>query len=465
MTHRLRRAGRALTLIAAGALLLAGCSSAASGGGSGSPSGQADGTTSASADAASGSATGGGSGSAAASDLTGSIRVVSNWTGEEGKSFQAVVDHFSAQHPGAKVNIDVVPFDQTQAMLTQQFASGNAPDVSVALPGIVRQFSAQGLLMNLDDLWDGWIADGEYNDSLRAINAGSDGHTDAVFFKGNVNALIWYNTSVAKKYGITSAPTDWDGFIKDLDTITQAGVAPFAVGAKDVWVPTQWVDPIILRVAGIDKYTALQQGKIGWDDPAIVKAFTVLGSLIKNYWPSDALGTAFNDETCQWVSGKHVFANNGAFVNGAVASCDKNLKAGAGYTFFLMPKYDSAKPNAQAVSGDIFIGNKDTKNPALTKAFLKYLGSVDAQSIWAKRGGYIAPNMKVPTSVYPTVNDQQAAALWPKDSSTPAGYDLDDWIGGEIQVKYRQALDTFVENQDVKAFISTMTSVDTRSAG
>jgi len=209
----------------------------------------------------------------------------------------------------------------------------------------------------------------------------------------------------------------------------------------------------------------LQQGKIGWDDPAIVKSFTVLAGLIKSYWPKDTLSTAFNDETCNWVSGKNVFANNGAFVNGAVASCDKTLKPGTDYTFFELPKYDASMPNAQAVSGDIFIGNNKTKNMGATMAFLRYLGSVDAQSIWAKRGGYIAPNMKVPTSVYPSVNDQNAAALWPKDASTPAGYDLDDWIGGEIQVKYREALDKLIQDGNVDEFIKTMTQVDTRSKG
>jgi hypothetical protein len=47
----------------------------------------------------------------------------------------------------------------------------------------------------------------------------------------------------------------------------------------------------------------------------------------------------------------------------------------------------------------------------------------------------------------------------------PAGYDLDDWIGGEIQVKYREALAQFTRDQDVDKFIAAMTKVDTRSSG
>jgi alpha-glucoside transport system substrate-binding protein len=405
------------------------------------------------------------SGGGSASTPSGSIRVLANWSGTEGEAFQAVVDGFTAANPSVTVKVDVVPFDQTQSVLTQQFAAGNPPDASVALPGIVRQLSGQGLLLNLDALWDGWLAGGEYNDSLRAVAAGSDAHTDAVYFKGNVNGLIWYKTSVAEAKGMTTPPATWADYTALLDKIKTSGTVPFAVGGKDVWVPTQWVDPILLSVAGIDTYTKLQQGKIRWSDPKVIEAFTVLAGLMKNYWPTDALDTGFTDEVCGWVSGKHVFGDNGAFVNGVVASCDKSLKPGTDYTFFPQPPYQGTGAAPQAVSGDLFVGAQSTKNQAATIAFLKYLGSVDAQSIWAERGGYIAPNMKVPTSVYPSTNDQKAAALWPKDAQSAAGYDLDDWIGGQIQVKYRENLDQLIRTQDVNAFIAAMEAADTRPRG
>ena len=57
----------------------------------------------------------------------------------------------------------------------------------------------------------------------------------------------------------------------------------------------------------------------------------------------------------------------------------------------------------------------------------------------------------------PTDIDRQAAELWPTDPSVAAGYDLDDWIGGEIQSTYTQALQQLVRDYDVDAFIDTMT--------
>jgi alpha-glucoside transport system substrate-binding protein len=395
--------------------------------------------------------------------VSGSVRVVSNWTGAEGAAFQAVIDGFTKLYPDVKVEIQPVPFDQTQALLTQQFAAGSPPDVAVALPGIIRQFSKEKLLLNLDDLWNTWVKQGAYNASLRQIAQGTDGHTDAVFFKGNINALIWYHPQQLKQLGIR-VPTTWSQFIGALNKVKAAGEQPFTVGGADQWPLTQWVDPIILRVAGPRAFNALERGQIPWNSPGIVRSFQVLGGLIKNYWTSDTLATKFIDEACGWATGKYAFDNQGAFINLiAPGQCDKKLKPGRDFTFFLMPKYRASAPNAQFVSGDLFVGAKATKNPEATKALLAYLGSAAAQSIWARRGGYIAPNAKVRLSVYPNVNDRRAAALWPKNPTTAAGYDLDDWIGGEIQVKYRQQLAQFVRDQDVDRFISAMTKIDTRS--
>jgi alpha-glucoside transport system substrate-binding protein len=396
-------------------------------------------------------------------DLSGKLTVVSNWTGSEGDAFQAVIDGFKQRAPGVDVEINQVPFDQTQAQLAQQFAAGSPPDVAVALPGIVRQFSQQGLLMNLDGLWDKWLADGSYTQSVRDIAQGADDHSDAVLFKGNVNALIWYTPAQLKRLGI-AVPKTWDEFTAALDKIKAEGIEPFAVGGADGWPLTQWTDPLILRVAGAEAFNQLARGEIGWDDPRIVKAFDVFAQMIKDYWPKNALSTAFVDATCARVDGKAAFQNQGAFINlVAPGECKKSLKPGKDFTFFEMPKYDASAPDARFVSGDLFMGAKDSDNPDAAMALLDYLGSADAQEIWAKRGGFVAPNAKVPASIYPNVNDKKAADLWPKDAGTAAGYDLDDWIGGEIQTKYKEALQQFVREPDAAKFVATMTKVDTRS--
>ncbi len=405
----------------------------------------------------------GGGAPAKPAELSGSLTVVSNWTGSEGEAFQAVIEGFEKQAPNVEIEIDQVPFDQTQAQLAQQFAAGSPPDVSVALPGIVRQFSEQGLLMNLDELWSKWLDEGAYTESVRDIAEGADGSTAAVMFKGNVNGLIWHTPKQLNRLGIQE-PTTWDEFVAAADKAKAGGVPPFVVGGADGWPLTQWSDPIILRVAGAEAFNQLARGEIGWDDERIVESFEVYADLIDKYFPDNALATGFIDATCARADGKYLFQNQGAFISlVAPGECDKSLEPGRDFTFFEMPKYDESAPDARAVSGDLFMGAEDSDNPEAAMALLEYLGSAEAQQIWAARGGYIAPNADVPLDAYPTEIDRKAAELWPREEETLAGYDLDDWIGGEIQSRYVDALEQFVRDPDVERFTDTMVKVDTRS--
>jgi alpha-glucoside transport system substrate-binding protein len=391
----------------------------------------------------------------------GDLSIVHTWTGSEQEAFEAVLAGFEEANPDVTLERIQIPFGELNAQLTQQFAAGSAPDVTVALPGLIRLFAAQGFLMPLDDLWEQWLSDGSYTESLRNI-ASADGTPYGAWFKGNVNALIWYTP---ERLG-DEVPTTWDDFTSALDDIQAAGEEPFAVGGADLWPLTQWWDPILARVAGAETFNGLIDGSVAWDDPSVVEAFEVFGQFIADYFPADALDRGFVEATCARVEGAAQLQNQGAFVNlVARGECDESLVPGEDYAFFLMPKYDEAAPEVQFISGDLFAVNAETANPDAALALVEYLGSAEAQTIWAERGGFVAPNTNVPVDVYPDVNDQAAAELWPSDPSVAAVYDLDDFIGGEIQTVLRESLQQFVRDQDVEAIVSAMVEVDERVRG
>lgn len=422
----------------------------------GTPTTEAPGTTSAGTQAP--EPTGEGSG------VSGDLSIIHTWTGSEQEAFEAVLAGFEEANPEVNLERVQIPFGELNAQLTQQFAAGSAPDVTVALPGIIRLFAAQGFLMPLDDLWAGWVGDGSYTESLQAI-ASADGTPYGVWFKGNVNALVWYTPERLEGMDI-EVPETWDDFTSALDAMKSAGEEPFAIGGADLWPLTQWWDPILARVAGPEAFNGLIDGSVGWDDPAVVEAFEVFGQFIADYFPPDALDRGFVEATCARVDGAAQLQNQGAFVNlVARGECDESLVPGEDYAFFLMPKYDEAAPEVQAISGDLFAVNADTPNPEAALALAAYLGSAEAQTVWAERGGFVAPNTNVSVDVYPDVNDQAAADLWPSDPSVAAAYDLDDFIGGEIQTVLRESLQQFVRDQDVEAVVAAMVEVDERVRG
>lgn len=414
------------------------------------------GGTSASPSASGQQASDGGGGGAP----SGAITVVHAWAGAEGEAFQAVVDGFTEANPDVDVELVQVPFDDLNSQMIQQFAAGTPPDVVSTLPGLIHSLAAQDLLMPLDDVWDEWVDGGEYSDSFRTI-ASFDGTAYGVFFKGNINGLIWHRNDVLDELGI-GEPGSWDDFTAALDDIETDGTyQPFAVGAADVWVPTQWSDAFLAKVAGADVFNGLIDGSVAWDDPAVVDAFTQFSDFVQAYWPDDALDVGFTDANCAWASeGQAVFQNQGAFVNLTTpANCGEDLDPESDYTFFEMPAPNPDFSDVHFVSGDLFSVAKATDNPDAAKAFARYLGSADAQAIWAEQGGFIAPNATTDPSVYPTENDRKAAELF---TSGTAVYDLDDAIGGEVQSVEREQLASLISTGDVDAFIQAMVEVSDR---
>ena len=204
---------------------------------------------------------------------------------------------FEKKYPDVTVEAEQIPFDQTQSLLTQQFAQGDPPDVAVGLPGIVRSFADQNLLLDMGDTWDTWVEEGAYTESLREVASSGLDSTYAVYFKGNVNGLIWYTPAELEKLSVEK-PTTWDDFTSAMDKAQTDNIEPVAVGGKDGWPLTQWADPIILGVAGPEKFAALQRGEIGWDDPAIVEAFETYADVAERYFPDNVLGASFVDATC-----------------------------------------------------------------------------------------------------------------------------------------------------------------------
>jgi alpha-glucoside transport system substrate-binding protein len=402
-------------------------------------------------------------GSPDAGALSGEIRVVHAWAGAEGEAFQAVVDGFTEQNPDVTVTLVQVPFDELNSQMIQQFAAGTPPDVVSTLPGLIRTLAAEDKLMALDDVWDEWVAGGEYSESLRAV-ASVEGTAYGVWFKGNVNGLIWHLTATMDQLG-ASEPATWDDFTALLDQVqTDTELAPFAVGAADVWVPTQWSDAFVAKVAGPDVFNGLIDGSVSWDDPAVVEAYQAWDDFMQSYWPDDALDVGFTDANCQWASeGIAAFQNQGAFVNLTTpANCGEDLDPETDFTFFELPAPNDEFSDVHFVSGDLFSVAKDTQNPDAAKAFARYLGSADAQAIWAELGGFIAPNASTDPAVYPTENDRKAAELF---TSGRAVYDLDDAIGGEIQSVEREELKNLIRDHDVDAFIQAMVEVSERVRG
>ncbi|HEV7773397.1 MAG TPA: ABC transporter substrate-binding protein [Conexibacter sp.] len=373
--HRLHL--HALAAVAAAALLaLAGC------GGGGDDNGG-----------------GGSSTTSANSNVSGNVSVVGVWTGDEQKSFQAVIDRFNEAYPNVKVKYTSAG-DNVPTVVGTAVEGGNPPDIAtIAQPGLIREFQQKGALKPIEFARPTL----EANYPPDFVKLGTiDGKLYTFVYKGANKSTVWYNVSAFRNAGV-EAPTTWDEFLADGRTLKASGVPAYAIGGSDGWPLTDLFENIYLRQAGPEKYDQLSKHEIKWTDPSVRAALRTMAQVLSD--TSNLAGRASATQTEFTTSVEDVFQDppkaaqviEGDFVPGVVSSKTK-LRAGTGYDVFPFPAIGSSGENVVVGGGDSITVFKDT--PAV-QAFVRFLASPEGAQAWAERGGFSSPNRGVPDSAYP----------------------------------------------------------------
>ncbi|MCU1636009.1 MAG: sugar transporter substrate-binding protein [Cryobacterium sp.] len=375
-----RRLGAPVALVGAAALVLAGCSSGGGdtntngGGGGGS---QFEGTT---------------------------LEVGGVWAGAEQENFEKVLAQFE-NDTGAKVNYTSYG-DKAATTLGTQIEGGSPPDVAlISQPALLQQLATDG---NLQPLSDDALAAVEDNYSQSWVELGSvEGETYGVWFKASNKSTVWYNSDIYDQAG-AEVPKDWDGFLAQLQLISDAGYAGVSIGADVGWPLTDWFENVYLRTAGGEKYDQLTKHEIPWTDPSVTEALETLATL----WGNEALvqeGAAQRSfpESVTEVFGADPQAGTvyeGDFVAGNITD-DGNSSVGENALFYDFPAVNGSAP-AVVGGGDAAIAfNADQA----TDALMQFLASPEAAEIWVPEGGIISPNTSVDTSLYPDDISRQIA--------------------------------------------------------
>jgi alpha-glucoside transport system substrate-binding protein len=337
--------------------------------------------------------------------VSGKISMIGVWTSTEQQSFQAVIAGFQKKYPGVKVSFTSAG-NNVPTVLATAIAGGKPPDIAdIAQPALVKQFAQQGHLKPIT------FAKGTIlkNYGQSGVDLGSvKGKLYGLFFKASNKSEVWYNVHTFKTAGVTP-PKTWPQFLGVAKTIRSSGVPAFAIAGSEGWTLTDLFENIYLRTAGPAKYDQLTDHKIKWTDPSVITALKAMAQVIgdsKNIpgGAAGALQTGFAQSVNEVLSKtpKAAMVLEGDFVPGVATT---KLKALTDYNEFTFPSINGSPPSA-VTSGDTIVMFKD--NPA-TEAFISYLASPDAATIWAKRGGFTSPNRKVPLSVY-SDSLQRAAA-------------------------------------------------------
>jgi alpha-glucoside transport system substrate-binding protein len=329
--------------------------------------------------------------------VSGKVSMIGIWTATEQKSIQAVIAGFQKKFPGVTVSYTSAGND-TPTVLKTRLAGGKPPDVAaVGQPSLVREFAGKGQLKPLT--FAQGVIKANYGPNGIALDS-VGGKLYGLFFKASNKSTIWYSVKAFKNAGV-SPPKTWPQLIAAARTIRGSGLPAYAIGGSEGWTLTDLFENIYLRTAGAAKYDGLTEHKIKWTDPSVKKALTFMAQILGDTsnipgGSTGALQTGFPQSVDEVLSTspKAAMVIEGDFVPGVATT--KGLKPFVDYNMFPFPSINGSPPSAVA-GGDTVVMFKDS--PA-ARAFITYLASPEASTIWAKRGGFTSPNLKVPLSAY-----------------------------------------------------------------
>ncbi|GAA1250910.1 ABC transporter substrate-binding protein [Kitasatospora nipponensis] len=384
------------------------------------------------------------------------VHILGTWTGDEQKSFLAVVAPFE-RRTGIRVDYQGSPDAAT--VLADRVASGSPPDLAVlSSPGQLAPYARAGRLTPLDGVLDRAALNAQYSPSWLQLGA-VDGRQFAVVVKASLKSLLWYSPRALAAHGWTP-PATWDQLTATDRQITAAGGTPWCVGLEassaSGWPGTDWLEDIVLAQSGPDVYDQWVAGKLAWTSAPIRLAWQTWGAVVAaagqvRGGPRGMLQTSFGAGGGYLLADRPAcyFDHEASFITGYYRRSTPQggapgappPKAGQDFAFSRFPTITPAFSGDEEIGGDLLGLFHDT--PA-ARQLLDYLTAPEAQGSWVSRGGTLSPNRQVPATAYPDDLTHQLGQLL---ADAPAvRFDASDLMPDALRDAFYQAVLAYVSD-------------------
>lgn len=376
---------------------------------------------------------------------------------EQARVFKLNFADFEAR-TGITVNVEITGNFEELARVRSE--AGDPYDIlNFPQPGLMADFAKNGFLTDLSTFIPAADMQAQYAQSWIDMLT-VDGGVYGVWHGVDVKSLVWYPKPAFDAAGY-QIPQTWDDLLALSDQIVADGGTPWCIGVESGgatgWPATDWVEDVMLRTAGAQKYDEWTSGTLKFDSPEVRNAFDIVGNIWFN--PDYVVGgttgiltTNFGDSplglfddppTC-YLHRQASFIPN-FFPEGTVMGQDVN--------YFYLPPIDPAMGKPVLVSGNLVSLAKDT--PA-GREVIKFMMSAESVEAEVKAGNAIGPMNGVSLDWYPTDTQRgYAEILMNADTFRFDGSDLMpgavgagsfwtgavDWVGGKSLDEVLPAID------------------------
>lgn len=325
---------------------------------------------------------------------------------ERTENLKTLISMFEAKNPGIKVNYLGLPTDSYMQKISTAIATKATPDIITPKASDISALVAQGALAPLDgDFknggWEDKISPAMTKSSRAAAPDGKLYLTPAT----SLADVIYYRSDLFKDAGL-SAPTTWDDFYAAAQKLTDKQSGKFGYtfrGGSGFF--SQFVE-MVYPQAGVESVFRAD-GTSTLDDPAVVEAAEKYAALYGKDTAASDLTADFKTMVAQFGAG------GAAMLSHSIGSYPNHVAAlGADKVGAVVPF--PAKSGKSVLTGRMTTGFSMFQASANKEAawkFLQYTMSVEGNSFWAQKSGYLPGNKEVAKESWVTQNPAMQASM------------------------------------------------------
>jgi glucose/mannose transport system substrate-binding protein len=330
----------------------------------------------------------------------GTLNVLHGWTGGDGATAaEALFSGFKEEH--SDVDTDIEPIggggnENLNTVLNNRLGSDQTPSSFAGWPGRNME-KYDGVLGDIEaDVWEqGDLKDAHVAEAQSLCQI--DGQYSAVPIGSHRLNCLFYNVDVVEEAGVDpSSISSVDGLLDALgDVQDNTDAVPMAHGMKGPWTTLQLFAVVLLGQEGYDTYMNFIEG--GDAENAVNSALQTTQEILENYINEDASSQGLTDVNPMIMDGSAAFIHQGNWAAGAYTNEDLAYNEDWGFVPF---------PGTEGMYTfhiDSFLYPTDgdeNPSPEVSKTFLRYVGSKQAQIDFNSRKGSIPTRTDVSTDEF-----------------------------------------------------------------
>ena len=295
-------------------------------------------------------------------------------------------------------------------LLTSRVEGGNPPDIAVLpQPGLLADFARSGDLKDLSTVLDPAKVQADLIPGLYELGV-VDGTFYGLMYTVSLDSLEWYSPKAFTDAGY-AVPQTWEELValtKQIASTAPKGTAPWCLGIESGeatgWVVTQWIEDLMLRTAGPEKYDDWVSHKLVFSSPEVKKAaemFAEIGLDFKNVYggKSGMLTIGAGDDIAPLLEDPPgcYLNRQGSWMTGVFAGAGADV--GTDVDIFAVPRLASGWDGLPVLgAGDL--AALFTDNPAAAE-FMRFMASPEAVEPRVAGGYVFSPLRDFPADKYP----------------------------------------------------------------